>query len=50
MYPFETYLGYLPPSPFDIVYGKQQDGARIHGDEQKARKFVDEIRHMHIRV
>jgi hypothetical protein len=26
--PFETCFGYLPPSPFDIVYGQQKEEAR----------------------
>jgi hypothetical protein len=28
---FETFFGYLPPSPFDILYGKQKQEAWIQG-------------------
>jgi hypothetical protein len=47
---FEIYLGYLPPSPFKLVYGKKKDEARIQGDEHKARTFMEKIRQIHLRV
>jgi hypothetical protein len=47
---FEIYLGYLPPSPFELVYGKQKDEARIQGDEHKESTFVEKIRQIHLRV
>jgi hypothetical protein len=44
-HPFETWFGYFPPSPLDVVYGKQ-GGLRedIIGEALKVEKFVDKIR------
>jgi hypothetical protein len=43
--PFETFLGYFPPSPLDIVYG-QQGGVRedLTRDALKVEKNVEKIR------
>jgi hypothetical protein len=48
--PFETCFGYLPPSPFDIIYGQQREEAKLQGEEQKESTFVDKIRQIHLRV
>jgi hypothetical protein len=49
--PFETFFGYFPPSPLDVVYG-QQGGARedITREALKAKKFVEKIRQIHFQV
>jgi hypothetical protein len=31
--PFKTCFGYLPPSPFDIVYGQHKEEERLQGEE-----------------
>jgi hypothetical protein len=49
--PFETCFGYFPPSPLDVVYGKQ-GGVRedLTGDALKAEKIVEKIRQIHLQV
>jgi len=49
--PFETCFGYLPPSPFDCVFGQQKDEENsLEKEEQQATKFVDRIRQVHLKV
>ena len=33
--PFETYFGYLPPSPFDYVFGQQKNEENSLEKEEK---------------
>jgi hypothetical protein len=49
--PFETCFGYFPPSPLDVVYGKQ-GGVRedLTGDALKEEKIVEKIRKIHLQV
>jgi hypothetical protein len=49
--PFETFFGYFPPSPLDVVYG-QQGGERedITGEALRVEKFVGNIRKIHLQV
>jgi hypothetical protein len=51
MSPFETCLGYFPPSPLYFVYG-QQGGVRedITRDVLKVEKFVEKIKKIHLQV
>ena len=43
--PFETFFGYFPPSPLDVVY-EQQRGVREHltRDALKKEKNVEKIK------
>lgn len=48
-FPFETFFGYLPPSPLDVVY---EQGARedTTSEALKVERFVDKIKHIHLQV
>ena len=49
--PFETYFGYLPPSPFDCVFGKQKEEEdSLEKEEKQVEKFVKKIRQIHLKV
>jgi hypothetical protein len=48
--PFQTCFGYLPPSKFDIVYGKWKEEEKLQGEEKKESTFVDKIEHIHLSV
>jgi hypothetical protein len=45
-----TCFGYLPPSPFDIIYGKEKEEVGLQGEEYKESRFLDKIRHIQLRV
>jgi hypothetical protein len=49
--PFETFFGYFPPSPLDVVY-EQQGGVReqITRESLKENIFFAKIRHIHLQV
>jgi hypothetical protein len=48
--PFDTCFRYLPPSPFDIVYGQQKKEAKVQGEERKGNIFVEMIQQRHLKV
>ena len=48
--PFETFLGYLQPSPLDVVYGQQGVREDIIGEALKVEKSVENIRQIHLQV
>jgi hypothetical protein len=49
--PFETFFGYFPPSPLDVVYG-QQGGDRedLIRDALQEEKLVENIKKIHFQV
>lgn len=48
---FETYFGYLPPSSFDCVFGQKKDeGDLLEKEEKQAKKFVEKIKQIHLKV
>ena len=49
--PFETCYGYLPPSPFDMVFSSGDSVEGKEGSErQKAQKFLEKIASIHATV
>jgi hypothetical protein len=44
---FEICLGYLLPSPLDIVYGQPKAGALASSGALKGNKFIDRIGQIH---
>ena len=47
--PFESFFGYLPKDPFDMVFGRK-DGSSGCNDRDKAQQFIQRIQLIHQEV
>jgi hypothetical protein len=48
--PFETFFGYFPPSPLDVVYQRRGVREDLIGDALKEEKIVEKIKKIHLQV